>query len=89
EFAKPIFENGHKSGTVRLGFNLPPVSLFTPQRVKLMAIMAFFATAMAAFVYYGVTLALHPLREVNENFKSIYVDSTPVSTDSVPNGGIN
>ncbi|UCE82677.1 MAG: hypothetical protein JSV47_13410 [Deltaproteobacteria bacterium] len=89
EFAKPIFENGQKSGTVRLGFNLPSISLFTPQRVKLMAIMAFFAIAMAAFVYYGVTLALQPLREVNQNFKSMYVDSTPLSTDSVPNGGIN
>ena len=88
EFAKPIYQNGEKSGTVRMGFDLPPVTIFSPARVKLMAMMAFFTFAMGVLVYYGVTLALRPLQEVNQNFRSIYLDSTPPSSLEVKNGGV-
>jgi signal transduction histidine kinase len=88
EFAKPIYQNGEKSGTVRMGFDLPPVTIFSPARVKLMAMMAFFTFAMGVLVYYGVTLALRPLQEVNQNFRSIYLESTPPSSLEVKNGGV-
>jgi signal transduction histidine kinase len=88
EFAKPIYQNGKKSGTVRMGFDLPPIIIFSPARVKLMAMMAFFTFAMGVLVYYGVTLALRPLQEVNQNFRSIYLDSTPQSSIEVKNGGV-
>lgn len=32
EFAKLIFENGQKTGTVRLGFKLPQISFFSFER---------------------------------------------------------
>jgi signal transduction histidine kinase len=88
EFAKPIFEGGQRSGTVRMGFDLPPISMFSLERIKLMAIMAFFAFSMAVLVYYGVTLALRPLHEVNQNFRNICIDSVPVSPGSFRNGGV-
>jgi two-component system sensor histidine kinase VicK len=88
EFAKPIFEGGHRSGTVRMGFDLPPLSMFSLERIKLMGIMAFFAFSMAVLVYYGVTLALRPLHEVNQNFRNICIDSVPVSPGTVKNGGV-
>ena len=88
EFAKPIYQDGEKSGTVRMGFDLPPITIFSPARVKLMAMMAFFTFAMGVLVYYGVTLALRPLQEVNQNFRSIYLESTPPSSLEVKNGGV-
>jgi len=88
EFAKPIYQDGEKSGTVRMGFDLPPITIFSPARVKLMAMMAFFTFAMGVLVYYGVTLALRPLQEVNQNFRSIYLESTPASSIEVKNGGV-
>jgi len=88
EFAKPIYKNGEKSGTVRMGFDLPPISILTPARVKLMAMMAFFTFAMGVLVYYGVTLALRPLQEVNQNFRNICLDSSPESAVQVKNGGV-
>jgi hypothetical protein len=88
EFAKAIFENGQRSGTVRMGFNLPPISILSPERIKLMAIMAFFAFSMAVLVYYGITLALQPLHEVNQNFRNFCIDSIPESNDPVKNGGV-
>ena len=88
EFAKPIFEGGQRSGTVRMGFDLPPLSMFSLERIKLIGIMAFFAFSMAVLVYYGVTLALRPLHEVNQNFRNIFIDSTPVSPGSFKNGGV-
>ena len=33
EFAKPIYQDGEKSGTVRMGFDLPPITIFSPARV--------------------------------------------------------
>ena len=89
EFAKAIFENGERSGTVRMGFNLPPISFLSPERIKLMGIMAFFAFAMAVLVYYGITLALRPLHQVNQNFQNFCVDTIPESTSPVKNGGVH
>lgn len=64
EFAKPIFERGHRAGTVRLGFEIPPVSLFSMQRISILAMMAFLIFAASASVYYGMGHALHPLRKL-------------------------
>ena len=89
EFAKPIYQNGQKSGTVRMGFDLPPIAILSPSRLKLMAMMAFFTFAMGVLVYYGVTLALRPLQEVNQNFRNIYQDSSPGPSAQIKNGGVS
>jgi signal transduction histidine kinase len=88
EFAKPIYQDGQKIGTVRMGFDLPPITMFSPARVKLMAIMAFFTFSMGVLVYYGVTLALRPLQQVNQNFRSIYLDPIPESSPHVKKEGV-
>jgi signal transduction histidine kinase len=89
EFSKPIYEEGQRSGTVRLGLSLAPISAFSFHRMKLMAMMAFFAIAAATLVYYGISHALRPLREVNQIFNKISIGSVPTTIDSVKNGGIS
>ena len=61
EFAKPIFSGGQKAGTVRLGFKAPPVSLVSPDRLSMVAMIAFFIFATGIFVYYGLAFSLRPL----------------------------
>ncbi|MFC1516179.1 sensor histidine kinase [Thermodesulfobacteriota bacterium] len=69
EFAKPIFENGQRAGTVRLGLKFSPVSLLSPERISLLAMIIFFIFAALAIGYYGITLALRPLRDLNLSMK--------------------
>ncbi len=64
EFAKPIIDNGGKTGTVRLGFKGPVISIASPDRISLLAMIAFFIFATGTFVYYGMALALKPLKRL-------------------------
>ena len=75
EFSKPILESGGRSGTVRLGFRLPTPSLFSAERVRLMATVAFFGFAVACFVYYGIVLALQRLSKVSQGCKNEWKES--------------
>ena len=68
EFAKPIFHSGEKTGTVRLGFKAPAISLLSPDRVSLLAMIAFFIFATGTFVYYGMARALRPLKLLSQSF---------------------
>jgi signal transduction histidine kinase len=61
EFSKPIFENGQRTGTVRLGLMPDAVSLFSTDHIGLLATIAFFIFAMVPFVYYGIQLAIRPV----------------------------
>ena len=71
EFAKPIFESGQRTGTVRLGFRPAALSLFRVERIGLLATIAFFIFAMVPFVYYGIRLTLRPLKDLNQNLSNI------------------
>ena len=62
EFAKPVFKDGQKTGTIRLGFKLPVASSFSLERMSFMAMVAFFILSAVLLVYYGITLAMKPLR---------------------------
>lgn len=88
EFAKPVYENGQKSGIVRLGFNVAPVSLFSSERLKLLAMMTFFILACVSLLHYGITFAIQPLNEVNASFKRIYMNPSPVYPKQSKNAGI-
>jgi signal transduction histidine kinase len=88
EFAKPIFENGQRTGTVRLGLKLPPISLFSLERISHLATITFFIFAAMSLGYYGITLALKPLKNLNQDLRSTYIDSAPVVTNSVESGRI-
>jgi signal transduction histidine kinase len=65
EFAKPFLENGERTGTVRLGFKIPPISLISVERIGLLGVMVFFIFAAAFFVYYGMTVVLRPFKKLN------------------------
>jgi hypothetical protein len=41
ELAKPIFEKGNKTGTVRVGLHSTPTSIFSMERVSLLAMIVF------------------------------------------------
>lgn len=62
EFAKPIFKSGQKTGTIRLGLKLPASSFFSLERMSFLAMVAFFILSAVLLVYYGITLAMKPLR---------------------------
>ena len=83
EFSKPIYENGQRSGTVRLGFNLPAPSLLSPERIKLLGIVAFFIFTISLVIYYTVTLALRRLNNLSLSVQSSLLDS---ASGSVPAG---
>lgn len=78
EFAKPIFSGGQKVGTVRLGFKAPSVSLVSPDRVSLLAMIAFFIFATGTFVYYGLAFALRPLTKL---YQTLGIDSAVSNPD--------
>jgi two-component system sensor histidine kinase VicK len=71
EFAKPIFENGEQTGTVRLGMMPAAVSLFSVEHIGLLATIAFFIFAMVPFVYYGIELAFKPLGSLSMRVKNM------------------
>ena len=62
EFAKPVFENGKKSGVVRLGLRLYPVQVLSMKRISLLAMIAFFSILALLVGYYGVFGALRSLK---------------------------
>lgn len=64
EFATPMFENGQKTGTVRIGLNLPEISYFSLERTSLLAMICFLIIAVVTFVYYGITQVLRPLAHI-------------------------
>jgi len=68
EFAKPVFKNGQKTGTIRLGIKLPASSVLSLERMSFLAMVAFFILSAALLVYYGITLAMKPLRNRRRDF---------------------
>ena len=87
EFAKPVFQGGQKTGVVRLGLHVPPLSIFSSQRISLIAVLAFFILAAGTFVYYGVARALLPIRGVSCELQRNRGSGQGLP-DSVKNGGI-
>jgi signal transduction histidine kinase len=88
EFAKPIFENGQKTGTVRLGFKLPHVSFFSFERIRFLTIVALFIFAVMLFFYYGVVLALRPLKILNQDIQNICKESDMLNPPSAGNESV-
>ena len=74
EFSKPIYENGRRSGTVRLGFHLPAPSILSPERVELLGIVAFFVFTISLGVYYAITLALRRLNSLSLSMQTSLLD---------------
>lgn len=88
EFARPIFANGERTGAVRLGLKLKKASLFSLQNTQALAMIAFFVIAAMLLSYYGVTLALRPLRSLSEGIKNAIGGEQLTSSASFGNGQI-
>ena len=86
EFAKPIFENGKKTGTVRLGLKPSTVSLFSFQRMRFLGMIAFFISAIILLLYYGITVTLRPLKRLEQDFKKTCTDLTTASPGAPASG---
>ncbi len=89
EFAKPIFEQGKKTGTVRLGLKPPPTSHFSSGRIRLLAVIALFAIAIILFLYYGITVSLRPLKKLNQEIKTTCGASQAMVSDSAAGESID
>ncbi len=84
EFAKPIFDGGIKTGTIRLGMRPPVVSIFSRERVSLLAMMSFFIVAAIILGYYGIIRALKPIRTLSRSFPE---DQNPAAAHGEERGG--
>jgi len=85
EFAKPIFEKGKKTGTVRIGLKPPFISIISMQRISLLAMISFFIISAVIFVYYGFLQALKPLEQFSENILNKGNGSAAVLNNSSKN----
>ena len=90
EFAKPVFENGERNGTVRIGLKLPPTSIFNSERIGLLAMIAFLIFATITFAYYGMTSAFRPLRNISHDFNNscMCIPLLPAPSNSEKNRGM-
>ena len=70
EFAKPIFESGQKTGTVRLGFKLPHISFFSFERIRFLAMIALLVFTVVLFFYYVIGLTLQPLKKLSQDLQN-------------------
>ena len=77
EFAKPVYKNGQRNGAIRLGLKLPSSSLLPWERISFLAMIAFLILAVLIIGYYGVTLALKPLKNLDQFFVTTGSDSKP------------
>jgi len=66
EFAKPIFENGKQTGTVRIGFKPPSIAMISMERISLIGMFSFFIIAAVTFVYFGFAKAFKPIEQFLE-----------------------
>lgn len=82
EFAKPVFKNGQRNGTIRLGLKLSPSSLFSGERISFLAMIAFLIFVALLTGYYGVTLALKPLKNLDQSVITADGDFESAAKDS-------
>ncbi|GAX59212.1 multi-sensor signal transduction histidine kinase [Candidatus Scalindua japonica] len=83
EYAKPVFENNQKTGTVRIGFQVPEIVVFKGERLSHLSMIVFLILATIILFYYGVLIVIKPLQKIMKNSKKIIHSSVPESN----NGG--
>ena len=83
EFSKPVFEDGQKTGTIRIGLKRSGISIFSMERISLIAILAFIVISSVTIVYYGFTHALRPLELLKMNMVCEDTEATAVSKNSL------
>ena len=88
EFAKPIFESGQKTGTVRLGFKLPHISFFSFERIRFLALIALLIFAVVLFFYYGIKLTLQPLKKLSQDLQNTCNGSDLMNSQTPSTSGV-
>ena len=88
EFAKPIFESGQKTGTVRLGFKLPHISFFSFERIRFLAMIALLFFAVVLFFYYCIKLTLQPLKKLSQDLQSTCNGSDLMNSQTPSTNGV-
>ena len=88
QFAKPVFENGKKTGVVRIGLRLPGISTFSMERISLLAMLSFFIISAVIITYYGFAQALKPIEELTRNILDTCNCSAAVFDNSLQGSGI-
>lgn len=88
QFAKPVFENGKKTGAVRIGLRLPGISTFSMERISLLAMLSFFVISAVIIAYYGFAQALKPIEELKGNILDTCNCSAAVFDNSLQGSGI-
>jgi PAS domain S-box-containing protein len=86
EFVKPIFENGERTGAIRLGLKPPPISYFSLERVSLLAMVVFFIFAAISIIYYWVTVELSSVKNLNQDLRNTYLGFETDDTSSIKTG---
>ncbi|MCK5507953.1 MAG: PAS domain-containing protein [Desulfobacterales bacterium] len=88
QFVKPVFENGEKTGVVRIGLRLPGISTFSMERISLLAMLSFFIISAVIITYYGFAQALKPIEELTRNILDTCNCSAAVFDNSLQGSGI-
>jgi len=88
EFAKPIFEKGKKTGTVRIGLKPPLISILTRERISLLGMLSFFIISPVIIIYYGFAQGLKKLTQFQGNILKTGSGSAAISNTSVKGLGI-
>ncbi|MBW1850420.1 MAG: hypothetical protein JRJ15_03125 [Deltaproteobacteria bacterium] len=83
EFSKPVFENGEKTGTVRVGLKRPDPSLFSMEKISLLATFVFFFISAVIILFYGFKRALRPLELLKKNISGTKTDATAIAENSL------
>ncbi|MDP2644705.1 MAG: ATP-binding protein [Desulfobacterales bacterium] len=86
EFAKPLYSLGKRSGVIRMGLKLSPVSIFSSERLSLMAVLAFFIVGTAIICYFAITGALKNLKSSKPDF-SDFSEANDLSSGNIPRKG--
>jgi two-component system phosphate regulon sensor histidine kinase PhoR len=88
EFAKPIFESGQKTGTVRLGFKSPQISFFSFARIRFLAMITLLIFAIVLFFYYCIKLTLQPLKKLSLDLQNTCNGSDLISSQTPSANGV-
>lgn len=83
EFSKPIFENGQKTGTVRIGLKPLGIPIFSMERISLLAVLLFIVISAVTMVYYGFRHALRPLELLQRNMRGSNICATAGAEESL------
>ncbi|MCK9362866.1 MAG: cell wall metabolism sensor histidine kinase WalK [Syntrophales bacterium] len=86
EFSTPLLEGGRKTGTIRLALLPTPVTLFSGERLSLIALMVYFVLAALILGYYGMLRRLKPFRDFGNRLLN---NQNPAAASPGRSGGGN